>query len=268
MSREWLYLDYAATTPVDPCVAEVMQRYLTFADEFGNPSAQHAAGRAAMRAVDEAAGSLAALVNCDPGRLVWTSGATESNNLAIKGAAHFYHKKGKHIITLKTEHKAVLDTCRQLEREGYEVTYLDPEANGLLDLAKLEAALRDDTILVSVMHVNNEIGVIQDIKAIGQICRENKDIAQIMESLSNGTFSHGDRNLFQPLVDSLMSPHDQYLLLRDLESYLESQDRVNETFLDPELWTQMAILNVARMGKFSTDRTIRQYANEIWGIDV
>ena len=170
--RKPIYLDYSATTPVDPRVAEKMCRYLTVDGEFGNPASRsHQFGWAAEEAVEEARAHVAALIGADPKEIVWTSGATESDNLALKGAAHFYQGKGKHIITCKTEHKAVLDTCRQLEREGFEVTYLDPEPNGLLDLARLEAAMRPDTILVSVMHVNNEIGVIQDIAAIGKLCR-------------------------------------------------------------------------------------------------
>jgi len=170
--RKPIYLDYSATTPVDPRVAEKMCRYLTPDGEFGNPASRsHQFGWHAEEAVEEARTQVAALIGADPKEIVWTSGATESDNLAIKGAAHFYQGKGKHLITCKTEHKAVLDTCRQLEREGYEVTYLDPEPNGLLDLAKLEAAIRPDTTVVSVMHVNNEIGVVQDIAAIGRLCR-------------------------------------------------------------------------------------------------
>ncbi len=170
-----IYMDYSATTPVDPRVAEKMCTYLTPDGVFGNPASRsHPFGWEADEAVDLARRHVAELVNADPKEIVFTSGATESNNLAIKGAAHFLHKKGKHIITCKTEHKAVLDTCRQLEREGFEVTYLDPEPTGLIDLGKLEAAMRDDTILVSVMHVNNEIGVIQDIAAIGELTRSRK----------------------------------------------------------------------------------------------
>lgn len=171
-----IYLDYSATTPVDPRVAKKMCHYLTMEDGlFGNAASRsHAYGWDAEKAIDEAREEVARLIHADPKEVVWTSGATESDNLAIKGIAHFNHKKGKHIITAKTEHKAVLDTCRQLEREGFEVTYLDPESNGLIDLAKLEAAMRDDTILVSIMHVNNEIGVIQDVAAIGKLCRERK----------------------------------------------------------------------------------------------
>ena len=167
-----IYLDYSATTPVDPRVAEKMCSYLTMDGDFGNPASRsHAFGWTAEAAVEEARAHVAALIGADPKEIVWTSGATEANNLALKGVAEFYGKKGKHLVTCKTEHKAVLDTCRQLERRGYEVTYLDPQPNGLLDIAKLEAAIRPDTILVSVMHVNNEIGVIQDLAAIGRITR-------------------------------------------------------------------------------------------------
>jgi cysteine desulfurase len=167
-----IYLDYSATTPVDPRVAEVLCRYLTLDGDFGNPASRsHVFGWRAEEAVEIARGHVAALIHADPKEIVWTSGATESNNLAIKGVAHFNAKKGRHLVTCKTEHKAVLDTCRQLEREGFEVTYLDPEPNGLVDLKKIEAAIRPDTILVSIMHVNNEIGVIQDIVAIGKLTR-------------------------------------------------------------------------------------------------
>ncbi len=167
-----VYLDYSATTPVDPRVAEKMCAFLTRDGNFGNPASRsHAFGWQAEAAAEQARADVAALVNANPKEIVWTSGATESDNLAIKGVAHFYQKKGKHIVTCKTEHKAVLDTCRQLEREGFEVTYLDPQANGLIDLDELSAALRDDTVLVSLMHVNNEIGVIQDIGAIGEMTR-------------------------------------------------------------------------------------------------
>jgi cysteine desulfurase len=170
--RKPIYLDYSATTPVDPRVAEKMCTYLTLDGEFGNPASRsHQFGWHADEAVEAARRHVAALIGADPKEIVWTSGATESNNLAIKGAADFYKGKGRHIITCKTEHKAVLDTCRHLERFGFEVTYLDPEPNGLVDLKKLEAALRPDTILVSIMHVNNEIGVVQDVNAIGQLTR-------------------------------------------------------------------------------------------------
>ncbi|MGD8265385.1 MAG: IscS subfamily cysteine desulfurase [Chromatiales bacterium] len=182
-----IYLDYSATTPVDPRVADEMCKYLKPDGIFGNPASRsHAFGWAAEEAVTRARQEVADLINADPREIVWTSGATESDNLAIKGAAHFYNKRGKHIITLKTEHKAVLDTCRQMEREGYEVTYLDPEPSGLLDLDKFRDAIREDTILASIMHVNNEIGVIQDIRAIGEICRENKVIFHVDAAQSPG----------------------------------------------------------------------------------
>tara|TARA_R110002049_G_scaffold124479_1_gene279975 strand:- start:58140 stop:59363 length:1224 start_codon:yes stop_codon:yes gene_type:complete len=182
-----IYLDYSATTPVDPRVAKAMMECLTPEGNFGNPASRsHAFGWKAEEAVEEARKNVAALVNADPKEIVWTSGATESDNLAIKGAAHFYSKNGKHIITLKTEHKAVLDTCRQLEREGFEVTYLEPESDGLVDMNKLKSAIREDTILISVMHVNNEIGVVQDIKAIGALAREKKIIFHVDAAQSPG----------------------------------------------------------------------------------
>ena len=165
-----IYLDYSATTPVDPRVAQKMIPYLT--ESYGNPASRsHSFGWTAEKAVEEARENVAALVHCEAKELVWTSGATESINLALKGAANFYKSRGKHLVTVKTEHKATLDTMRELERQGFEVTYLDVQPDGLLDLDTLKAALRPDTILVSVMFVNNEIGVIQDIAAIGEICR-------------------------------------------------------------------------------------------------
>jgi len=182
-----IYMDYSATTPVDPRVAEKMCGCLTLDGTFGNAASRsHAFGWDAEAMVEDARREVAILVNADPKEIVWTSGATESDNLAIKGAAHFYRKKGRHIVTCKTEHKAVLDTCRQLEREGFDVTYLDPEPEGLIDLAKLDAALRDDTILVSIMHVNNEIGVIQDIDAIGDLTRERKILFHVDAAQSAG----------------------------------------------------------------------------------
>ncbi len=172
-SRLPIYMDYSATTPVDPRVAEKMIPYLT--TQFGNPASRsHPFGWDAEQAVENARAEVAKLVNCDPREIIWTSGATEGDNLAIKGAAHFYKEKGKHIITVKTEHKAVLDTCRELEREGFEVTYLQPQPNGLITLDQLREAMRDDTVLVSVMLVNNEIGVVQDIPAIGALCKERR----------------------------------------------------------------------------------------------
>lgn len=182
-----IYLDYAATCPVDERVAKKMMDYMTKEGVFGNPASRsHKFGWEAEEAVDIARNQIADLIGADSREIVFTSGATESDNLAIKGAAHFYQTKGKHIITLKTEHKAVLDTCRQLEREGFEVTYLEPEDNGLIDLAKFEAAIRPDTILVSVMHVNNEIGVIQPIAEIGKICRAKKIIFHVDATQSVG----------------------------------------------------------------------------------
>lgn len=182
-----IYLDYSATTPVDPRVAEKMMHYLTIEGEFGNPASRsHRFGWQAEEAVDIAREQIADLINADPREIVFTSGATESDNLAIKGAAHFYGKKGKHIITSKTEHKAVLDTCRQLEREGYEVTYLDPQSDGIVTPEQLKEALREDTILVSLMHVNNEIGVIQDIAAFAELCRANKTVLHVDAAQSAG----------------------------------------------------------------------------------
>ncbi|ENF8749174.1 IscS subfamily cysteine desulfurase [Vibrio fluvialis] len=182
-----IYLDYSATCPVDPRVAEKMVQCMTMDGNFGNPASRsHRYGWQAEEAVDTAREQIADLLNADPREIVFTSGATESDNLAIKGVAHFYQKQGKHIITCKTEHKAVLDTTRQLEREGFEVTYLEPETNGLIDLNKLEAAMRDDTILVSIMHVNNEIGVIQDITAIGELCRARKIVFHVDAAQSAG----------------------------------------------------------------------------------
>lgn len=182
-----IYLDYSATCPVDPRVAEKMMQCLTLDGNFGNPASRsHRFGWQAEEAIDEARNNIADLIGADPREIVFTSGATESNNLAIKGAAHFYVKQGKHIITSKTEHKAVLDTCRHLESEGYEVTYLEPQSNGLFTLQQIEAAMRPDTILVSIMHVNNEIGVIQDMAAIGELCRARKILFHVDAAQSAG----------------------------------------------------------------------------------
>lgn len=182
-----IYMDYSATTPVDERVAKAMGDCLTRQGYFGNPASRsHSFGWAAEDLVETARKNVANLLGADPREIVWTSGATESDNLAIKGAARFRAKQGKHIVTVKTEHKAVLDTCRQLEREGFEVTYLDPLENGLLDLDVFKAALRDDTTVVSVMHVNNEIGVIQDIKAIGEITRERGILLHVDAAQSPG----------------------------------------------------------------------------------
>jgi cysteine desulfurase len=182
-----IYFDYSATTPVDPRVRDKMVECLTLEGNFGNPASRsHVFGWKAEEAVEEARQHVADLVNSDPREIVWTSGATESDNLALKGAAHFYKNKGKHIVTSKIEHKAVLDSCRQLEREGFEVTYLDPDTKGLISPQAVADAIRDDTILVSLMHVNNEIGVINDIKAIGQVCRDKKVLFHVDAAQSTG----------------------------------------------------------------------------------
>lgn len=202
-----IYLDYSATTPVDPRVAEKMIPYLV--EKFGNPASRsHAFGWEAEAAVEEAREEVARLVNADPKEIVWTSGATESNNLALKGAANFYSGKGKHLITVKTEHKAVLDTCRELERQGFEVTYLDVKDNGLIDLEVFKSALRPDTILVSAMFVNNEIGVIQPIAEIGEICREKGIIFHVDAAQATGKV---DIDLAKLKVDLMsFSAHKTY----------------------------------------------------------
>jgi cysteine desulfurase len=180
-----IYMDYGATTPVDPRVVDVMVPWLR--EHFGNPASRsHAWGWEAEAAVEKARVQVAELIGADPREIVWTSGATESNNLALKGAAHFYKTRGKHIVTVKTEHKAVLDTCRELERQGFEVTYLPVQQDGMLDLDAFKAALRTDTILASVMFVNNEIGVIQDIPAIGAMCRERGIIFHVDAAQATG----------------------------------------------------------------------------------
>ena len=180
-----IYLDYSATTPVDPRVAQKMIPWLT--EHFGNPASRsHPFGWEAEEAVENARADVAKLVNCDPKEIVWTSGATESNNLALKGAANFYKTRGKHIVTVKTEHKAVLDTCRELERQGFEVSYLSVQEDGLLDLARLRDAIRPDTVLISVLFVNNEIGVIQDIAAIGALCRERGIVFHVDAAQATG----------------------------------------------------------------------------------
>ncbi len=182
-----IYLDYSATTPVDPRVAEKMVECLTAEGNFGNPASRsHAFGWKAEEAVENARRQVAELVNADPREIVWTSGATESDNLAIKGVAHFYASKGKHIVTSKIEHKAVLDTTRQLEREGFEVTYIEPGEDGVITPAMVEAALRDDTVLVSIMHVNNEIGTINDIAAIGELTRSRGVLFHVDAAQSTG----------------------------------------------------------------------------------
>ena len=185
MERMPIYLDYSSTTPVDPRVAEKMIPYLT--EQYGNPASRsHPYGWTAEKAVENAREEVAKLVNADPREIVWTSGATESNNLAIKGAANFYNGKGKHIITVATEHKAVIDPVRELERQGFSATFLEPDANGLVDVEKFKAAIRPDTVLASVMFVNNEIGVVQEIEAIGNICRENSVIFHVDAAQATG----------------------------------------------------------------------------------
>lgn len=182
-----VYLDYSSTTPVDDRVAEKMMHCMTQSGTFGNPASRsHQFGWRSEKMVTHAREQVADLINADPREIVWTSGATESDNLAIKGAVHFYAKKGQHIITVKTEHKAVLDTCRHLEKEGCEVTYLQPKENGLLDLDELEQAIRDDTVLISVMHVNNEIGVVQNIKKIGELARTKGIVFHVDAAQSAG----------------------------------------------------------------------------------
>lgn len=202
-----VYLDYSATTPIDPRVVEAMLPYLT--EKFGNPASRsHQYGWDAEAAVENARAEVAALVNADPKEIVWTSGATEANNLAIKGAANFYQNKGKHLITVKTEHKAVLDTMRELERQGFEVTYLDVLANGLVDIAALEAALRPDTILVSIMAVNNEIGVIQPIAEIGELLRSKGILFHVDAAQATGKI---DIDLAKLKVDLMsFSAHKTY----------------------------------------------------------
>lgn len=204
-----IYLDYSSTTPVDSRVADEMKDCLTHEGNFGNPASRsHKFGWLAEEAVDIARNHIADLVNADPREIVFTSGATESNNLAIKGAAQFYQERGKHIITLKTEHKAVLDSTHQLEREGFEVTYLDPEPNGLVDLDKLQAHMRGDTALVSIMHVNNEIGVIQDIAAIGELCRQRNIIFHVDAAQSTGKVAIDLQNIKVDLMS--FSAHKTY----------------------------------------------------------
>lgn len=182
-----IYFDYAATTPVDPRVAKKMMQFLTMDGTFGNPASRsHRFGWQAEEAVDVARNQVAELIGADPREIVFTSGATESDNLAIKGTAHLHQEKGRHVITSQTEHKAVLDTCAQLEREGFTVTYLAPQANGLIDLQELESAMRDDTIIVSIMHVNNETGIVQDIAAIGELCRAREILFHVDATQSVG----------------------------------------------------------------------------------
>ncbi len=204
-----IYFDYLATTPVDPRVAEKMIHCLSIEGNFGNPASRsHQYGWKAEEAVENARRQVADLINADPREIVWTSGATESDNLAIKGAAHFYQKKGKHIVTSKIEHKAVLDTCRQLEREGFEVTYLDPDARGLISAEAVADSLRDDTVLVTVMHANNEIGTVNDIEAIGEVTRQAGVLFHVDAAQSVGKIP---MDMAQMKVDLLsISAHKMY----------------------------------------------------------
>ena len=204
-----IYLDYSATTPVDPRVAAKMIPYLT--EHFGNPASRsHAFGWESEKAVEEAREQVAALVNADSKDIIWTSGATESNNLAIKGAAYFYGpSKGKHIVTVSTEHKAVLDTVKELERKGFEATYIEPQENGLVTLEQFEAALRPDTVLASVMAVNNEIGVIQPIAEIGEICREKGILSHVDAAQATG------KKRYKAFVESLAKRMEAGQKLRD-----------------------------------------------------
>jgi cysteine desulfurase len=204
-----IYFDYLATTPVDPRVVEKMVHCLSMEGNFGNPASRsHLYGWRAEEAVENARRELADLINADPREIVWTSGATESDNLAIKGVAHFYQKKGKHIITSKIEHKAVLDTCRHLEREGFEITYLDPGSNGLLTPEAVAGALRDDTILVSIMHANNEIGTVNDIAAIGEVTRNAGVLFHVDAAQSAGNITIDREQMKVDLMS--MSGHKMY----------------------------------------------------------
>ena len=204
-----IYLDYLSTTPADPRVVDVMSACLSTEGVFGNPASRsHVFGWKAEEAVEDARNQVAELINADPREIVWTSGATESDNLAIKGVAHFYHKKGKHIITSKIEHKAVLDTCRQLEREGYEVTYLDPDERGLTTPEMISAALREDTILVTVMHANNEIGVVNDVAGIGEVCRASGVLLHVDAAQSTGKVPLDMETMKVDLLS--MSAHKMY----------------------------------------------------------
>lgn len=219
-----IYLDYAATTPVDLRVAAKMLRYFTADSHYGNPASTHAYGQAAKQAVDDARLQVAELIHAEPNDLIWTSGATEANNLALKGATQLYHRKGKHIVTVKTEHPSVLDCCQQLEKQGFSVTYLTPEKDGLLDLEKFSESLRDDTVLVSVMHVNNEIGVIQDIQSIAEITAARGILLHVDAAQSIGKIS---LNLKQTPIDLVsMCAHKVYGPKGMGALYLRSKPRV------------------------------------------
>lgn len=275
--KQPIYLDYSATTPVDPRVAEVMIPYLT--EQFGNPASRsHAYGWTAEEAVESARADVAALVNCDPKEIVWTSGATESINLAIKGAAQFYKSKGKHLITLKTEHKATLDTMRELERQGFDVTYLDVQENGLLDIAALEGALRADTILVSVLFVNNEIGVIQDIPAIGELLRSRGILLHVDSAQATGKI---DINLEQLKVDLMsFSAHKTYGPKGIGALYIRRKPRVrleaqmhggghergfrSGTLATHQIAGMGAAFRIAREDMHAENERIRQLRDRLW----
>ena len=208
-TQSTIYLDYASTTPVDPRVASKMMEFLTPEGEFGNPASRsHRFGWKADEAVEEARSHVANLVNCDPREIVWTSGATEADNLAIKGVARFYKTKGNHIITSKIEHKAVLDPCRQLEREGFEVTYLDPDEKGVISPDAVKSAIKDTTVLVSIMHINNELGTINDIAKIGEITRENGSFFHVDAAQSTGKVNIDLENMPVDLMS--FSAHKTY----------------------------------------------------------
>ena len=208
-TQSTIYLDYASTTPVDPRVATKMMEFLTPEGEFGNPASRsHRFGWKADEAVEEARSHVANLVNCDPREIVWTSGATEADNLAIKGVARFYKSKGNHIITSKIEHKAVLDPCRQLEREGFEVTYLDPDESGVITPDSVKSAIQDNTVLVSIMHINNELGTVNDIEKIGEVTRKHGAFFHVDAAQSTGKV---DIDLQKICVDLMsFSAHKTY----------------------------------------------------------
>lgn len=220
-----IYLDYAATTPVDPRVAEKMMQYLTQTGQFGNPSSTHAFGRAAKLAIETARQQVADLIHADPSEIIWTSGATEADNLAIKGVAQYYRDQKRHIITSITEHEAVYDSCKQLEREGFKVTYLQPQQNGLIDLAQIQNAIQPDTLLVSIMHVNNEMGVIQNLQQIGELLRAKNIFFHVDAAQSAGKIAI---DLSQLPVDLMaFSAHKIYGPKGIGALYVRQKSRVN-----------------------------------------